>query len=307
MKIDILILNYNGKELMEKFLPSIVEASKASRHECVITVVDNKSADDSYDFVKNSFPSIYFYAARENRLLCSYNEVVKGLKSDIVIFLNNDIRIDRNFIDCLIGHFKDEKVFFVAPKILNFDGNFNGGRSRLELRHGIIKSITEFDKSDIAGSTHFISCGAFRRDIFLKLGGFDDLYLPGIWEDVDLCYRAMKQGYKGIYEPRSIMWHDESTTFKKVYGNREKMILAHRNMFLFFWKNINDHKMIVNHVVMLIPVMIGAFIKNNSEFIIGFFRALPKIGLAISKRAGRLDKNSCFLKDKDLILQGSFK
>ncbi|MDP2929930.1 MAG: glycosyltransferase [Candidatus Omnitrophota bacterium] len=301
MKIDILILNYNGKELMGRFLPSIVEASKASRHECAITVVDNKSADDSRDFVKNGFPLVHFYAAKENRLLCSYNEVVKELKSDIVIFLNNDIKIDRSFIDHLIEHFKDEKVFFVAPKILNFNGNFNGGRSRLELRHGIIKSVTESDKSDIAGSTHFISCGAFRRDIFLKLGGFDDLYLPGIWEDVDLCYRAMKQGYKGIYEPKSIMWHDESTTFKKVYGNREKMILAHRNMFLFFWKNITDIKMLATHMIMLIPNIIGAAIKNNTEFVIGFFRALPKLSEAAKKRAdpGERDRE---LRDKDLIL-----
>lgn len=300
MKIDILVLNYNGKDLLERFLPSIVEASMASSHECKVTVVDNKSTDGSKEFIRSNFPSVSFYEAMENKLLCSYNDVVEGLQSDVIIFLNDDIKLKRDFIDYLAEALKDEKVFFAAPKILNFDGSFNGGRSRLEFRWGIIKSVTELDKSETRGTTQFISCGAFRRRTFMELGGFDKLYLPGIWEDVDLCYRGLKSGYKGVYEPRSIMWHDESTTFKKVYTNREKLILAHRNMFLFLWKNISDPAMILVHIVMLIPLFLVSLMRNRTEIITGFFRALPKIGMAAGEKGE--SKKDFLLKDKELIL-----
>ena len=301
MKINILVLNYNRKDLLGLYLPSVCEAAKMSSNICKVWVVDNASTDGSSEFVKKNFPEVNIVGAKSNRVLFSYNDVVKDLDSDIVIFLNNDIKVKEDFIDPLIGHFRNNRIFFAAPCVLNMDGTFNGGKSRFKFRWGIIKS--EVDKLSYreAGSTQMISCGAFRRGLFLKFGGFDDLYWPGIWEDADLCYRGLKHGYSGVYEPRSVIWHDESTTFKKEYGNREKMILAHRNMFLFFWKNITDIKMIVTHIIMLIPAIAGAIIKNNIEFMIGFFRALPKINEAVKRRAG-LNKKDYVLKDRDLIL-----
>jgi GT2 family glycosyltransferase len=307
MKIDILILNYNGKGLLEAFLPSVRDAAKRSSNICKVHVIDNVSSDGSMEFLKNNFPEINVIRAKANRVLFSYNDIVRQLDSDIVIFLNNDIRVKEDFVDPLAGHFVDDKVFFVAPCVLNMDGTFNGGRSHFEFKLGIIKSVVESDSYNKAGETQMISCGAFRRDMFLELGGFDDLYYPGIWEDADICYRGLKSCLKGVYEPRSIIWHDESTTFKKVYGNREKMTLAHRNMFLFMWKNITDAKMIFAHIIMLAPVLAGAIIKNNTEFVSGFFRALYRLGPAISRRGGSLNKNGCVLKDRDLILKKSFK
>lgn len=299
MKIDILVLNYNGRSLLERFLPSVVEASRASLHPCNVILVDNASSDGSPEFVKSNFPSVSLYQARENKVLFSYNDVVEKLDSDIVIFLNNDIKVDRHFIDALAGDLYDKNVFFSAPKVLNPDGTYNGGRSRLEFKWGIIKSVTENDKSNDKGPTHFISCGAFQRKVFLDLGGFDELYMPGIWEDVDLCYRGLKSGFRGIYNPRSIIWHDESTTFKKVYGYREKMIIAHRNMFLFFWKNINDFKMLASHIALVIPMLCVALLKGQREIVAGFVQALQKLGKAVKKRTA--SKNYKY-KDGDILI-----
>lgn len=301
MKIDILVLNYNGKDLLERFLPSVCAAAKKSSNNCKVWVIDNVSTDNSPEFVKNNFPEINFINAKANRVLFSYNDIVKGLDSDIVIFLNNDIKVKEDFVDYMAGHFNDDKVFFAAPCVLNMDGTFNGGKSHFEFKFGVIKSVVEADSYINAGTTQMISCGAFRRELFVKFGGFDDLYYPGIWEDADICYRGLKSGYKGVYEPRSVIWHDESTTFKKVYGNKEKMILAHRNMFLFLWKNITDIKMMITHLAMLIPAVAGAIIKNNMEFVVGFFKALSRLNEAVKKRAAP-DKMGRVLKDKDLIL-----
>jgi GT2 family glycosyltransferase len=122
------------------------------------------------------------------------------------------------------------------------------------------------------------------------------------WEDADLCYRALKCGYNGIYEPQSIIWHDESTTFSRVYGRRPKNVIAHRNMFLFFWKNIDDPVMWLMHMAMIVPVIAAALLRNNIEFVAGFFKALPHLGSALARRPASAHRKKYYAcKDKDLI------
>lgn len=302
MKVSILVLNYNGKYLLEKFMESVVNAAKNSKHECRVILVDNVSSDGSVEFIERAFPDVLIYRAKENKILFSYNDAVKAINAEIVIFLNNDIRVAVDFIDYLVENFSDEKVFFAAPKILNFENAYNGGKSHFESKLGIIKSVTEKYAPDAAGSTQFISCGAFRGKTFTDLGGFDELYLPGIWEDADICYRGLKSGFKGVYVPKSVIWHDESSTFKKIYGDRKKMIIAHRNMFLFFWKNIDDPGIWILHIAMIIPLIMAALLMNKSEFAVGFVKALPRFWTAFTRRFNMVkERRSYVFKDGDLI------
>jgi len=284
MKIDILVLNYNGRDLLEAFLPSVREAAGNSSHECRAHVVDNRSSDGSLEMLKERFPGVVTHLAPENRVLCSYNETVRELDSDIVIFLNNDIKVEPDFVDHLARHFRDEKVMFAAPRLMNFDNTYNGGRSYLKFSNGGIKVMVDSGRFMEPGATQAISTGAFRRKTFLDFGGFDDLYLPGIWEDVDICFRGQLAGYRGVYEPASLIWHAESTTFHREYGKRRKMRLAHRNMYLFFWKNITDPGMFARHVIFTPPKVIAQYIKGNRECLEGLLLALGRMPLALGKR-----------------------
>src|SRR3989304_7486018 len=121
-KVNIIILNYNGKFLLEKYLPSVVVASEKSSHECRVSVIDNKSTDGSAAFIKQNFKDVILYEAEENRVLCSYNEYLRTIDDEIVIFLNTDIQVDAYFVDPLVGHFNDEDVLFVSPKELSMNG-----------------------------------------------------------------------------------------------------------------------------------------------------------------------------------------
>lgn len=302
MKVDILILNYNGKELLCAFLPSVLRAAQNSSHTCRVWVIDNLSSDGSVDFLKGNFPNVSVFLAKENKVLCSYNDIIKELNSEVVILLNNDIKVKEDFIDYSVENFNDSRVCFVAPCILNFDNSYNGGRSHLEFRGGIVKSIVEGEKAFLKGTTQSIATGAFRREMFISLGGFDELYLPGIWEEVDLCYRALQRGLKGLYEPRSIIWHKEATTFKKEYGERKKMVFAHRNMFLFFWKNITDLKMIVIHCLLLVPLLIFSLLRGKSEFVEGFLKALLKFPAVLKRRDLQFKQKQPLLSDRELII-----
>lgn len=302
MKIDILILNYNGKALLEAYLSSVSEAAKRSRHTCRVHVVDNVSTDGSVEMLAKRFPEVNVIKARENRVLCSYNEAVENLDSDIVIFLNNDIKVEPDFVDHLARHFASSDVMFVAPRLMNFDNTYNGGKSHLEFRNGAVRMVVD-DKGYLEkGATQAISTGAFRRKTFLELGGFDDLYLPGIWEDVDICYRGLSRGWKGVYEPESLIWHDESTTFHREFGKKGKMRIAHRNMFLFFWKNITDKGIFTKHIILTLPRLVFLSLKGQVECLQGFFMALAKLPMALGKRKKALENaGDRYFSDKELI------
>ena len=303
MKVDILILNYNGRDLMKEYLPSVCEAAEKSAHECRVHVVDNQSTDGSIEMLRKDFDSVRLHQAPENKVLCSYNDVVKELDSDVVILLNNDIKVEPDFADYLVAPFNDRKVMFVAPMLKNFDGSYNGGKSIIRSEYGVIKMVVDEENSSNGGQTRAISTGAFRRSDFVDLGGFDDLYLPGIWEDVDLCFHGLKRGLKGLYEPRSVIWHDESTTFNREYGAKKKMCLAHRNMFLFFWKNIHDPALIASHILFLPLRLVYSVLSGKPEMAQGFFMALKKLPEALKKRQADKEGRALEkLKDRNIIV-----
>ena len=282
--VNIVLLNYNGKQLLEKYLPSVVEASKNSAHHCTVSVIDNKSSDSSVDFLRKNFPDVTIYEAKENRVLCSFNDYLNIIADEIVIFLNTDIRVDPYFVDPLIKHFDDKDVLFVAPKELSMKGKYQGNLNRLSFRLGLISTVVQDKKYDVPQYDASVHGGAFDRAKFLYLGGYDDLYLPGIVEDLDLCYRGWKHGWKGIYEPESFYYHEGSTSFKATYGNRVKTLLAYRNTFLFFWKNVTSKRMILMHIISMPFLFIINILRARWLFIKGFFLASARLPEALKRR-----------------------
>lgn len=284
MKVQIIILNYNGRQLLEKYVPSVVAAAKNSRHSCTVAVVDNKSTDGSVEFLRENHAEVIVYEAKENRVLCSQNEYLSSIDDEIVIFLNNDIRVDHNFVDPLIKHFNDKDLLFVAPKELSPEGRYQGNINRLSFRFGLISTSVERKGQDAQQYDSSVGGGAFDRAKLMYLGGFDDLYLPGIFEDLDVCYRGWKHGWKGIYEPASFYYHEGGTSFNAKYGSRGKAILAHRNTFLFFWKNVTSWKMLFIHIVFIPVLLIGNALRGRWLFIEGFFQAIGMLKIAMRKR-----------------------
>jgi N-acetylglucosaminyl-diphospho-decaprenol L-rhamnosyltransferase len=289
-KIDIVILNYNGAEILPLCLPSIMKAAAYSPFPCKVIILDNKSTDNSLRYVQNAFPQIEIVIAEKNKVLFSYNDLLPKLDSDIVLLMNNDIKVDTQFIEPLISHFSDPKVFGVSPKQMNFDGKgYNGGKNKIVMRFGLIQAGQDLfgddnPKMEQPGYTYYNANSAFDRKKFIELGGFDEIYAPFTWEDTDICYRAWKTGLKIVYEPKSVIYHNESYTFdkegKKVKNRR---IISRRNSFIFTWKNINDPALLIQHVVLL-PFNLAWGIIYDWARIAAFFQALLRLPRAISSR-----------------------
>ncbi len=308
MKVGIFILNYNGSGLLRLCLPSIVEAAARSRYQCEVVVVDNRSVDDSRDLVAAEFPGVGFRVMKENRVLCSFNEVARDSDADKIILLNNDLVVDKNFIDPLIGIFSEkENVFLSAARVYNFDGTeLEEGRTKAIVKWGSLKGISKYkgyeNELENIDYTFQAGFGAFDRKKFLELDGYDPLYLPGILEDTDICFRAWRSGYKCFYQPRSHIYHIGKASFKKRFGNRKLLAISHRNTYFFMWKNITDKKMLFMNIFFAAPRMFYALVTMKWEIIWGFLWFLQRIPDVLKRRKQEFENRGCYIKgDKEVL------
>jgi len=294
LETRIVVLNYNGRELMAECLPSIIEAAQRARRSTVVTVLDNQSTDDSVAFLRAQFPSVDIMPAKANRILFSYNEALAKMRESVVILLNNDIRVAHDFVDPLIDPFEnDENVFAVGSQCRDFDGKgFQGEKSIAGMRFGLFWTDSRYpgyerDK-DRPSWTAQVALGAVDREKFLKLGGYDDLYFPGMWEDTDISFRAYRSGWHCLYEPRSVIYHKGQVSFHKEYGSARRATIAYRNTFLFMWKNLSGLVCGISQLFWVPLRILFSFAKGNRELFLGLCQALPMRKIAIARREKKI-------------------
>jgi len=298
MNISIVIPNYNGQDLLRKNLPKVLEVVEGAE----IVIVDDASIDGSLK-VLNSFGSKIKVIKNEKNLGFSstVNMGVGEARWEIVVLLNTDVVPQKGFLDPLIAHFKDENVFAVGcmDKSIESGKIILRGRGIGSWKRGfLVHSRGEIDKTNtlwVGGGS-----GAFRKSIWEKLGGLNELYNPFYWEDIDLSYRALKSGYKIIFEPKSVVIHEhEKGAIKKTYSDFKVKTIAYRNQFIFVWENATDYSLQFSHLVFLPYHFIKALLRFDLAFFIGFLRAFilfPRIIIS------SLNYQKLFIrKDKELM------
>lgn len=299
MNLSVVIPNYNGQDLLKKNLPKVLEAVGDAE----IIVVDDASVDASLEALDSFKEKIRVMKNEKNLGFSStVNFGVKEAKGDIVILLNTDVIPERGFLAPLLSHFKDDKVFAVGC----MDKSIENGKAVLRGR-GIggwkrgffVHSRGEVDKTNtlwVNGGS-----GAFRKSIWKKLGGFNELYNPFYWEDIDLSYRALKCGYEIVFEPKSIVVHEhEKGAIKKKFSESKVRSIAYRNQFIFVWKNATDLDLQLLHLFWLPYHFIKAFIKADLAFFIGFFAALLQLPKIVSSSLE--DQKMFVLRDSQVTL-----
>jgi len=293
MSISIVIPNYNGEELLKKNLPKVFDMISSYKDgDFEIIVTDDCSIDNSLivlNALKSKMSSIYkninFKIVRNEKNLGFSSNVNKGIKEakgEIVILLNSDVIPEKGSLNPLLKHFEDPEVFAVG----SMDKSIESGKVVLRgrgigkwQRGFLVHSRGEVNKL----STLWVSCGsgAFRKSIWDKLGGLDTLYNPFYWEDIDLSYRALKSGYKILFEPKSIVLHEhEKGAIKSSYTSSQVKRIAYRNQFIFVWKNTTDLDLQLLHLFWFPYHLAKALVRRDWNFFVGFFKAfilLPKI------------------------------
>lgn len=279
MNLSVVIPNYNGQDLLKKNLPKVIEAAGDAE----IIVVDDSSLDNSLSILDKFGSKLKVIRNEKNSGFSStVNRGVKAAKGDIIILLNTDVIPEKGFLEPLLKHFQDEKIFAVGcmDKSIEDGKTILRGRGVGSWKKGFfVHSRGEVNRTNtlwVNGGS-----GAFRKSIWNKLGGFNSLYNPFYWEDIDLSYRALKSGYKILFEPRSIVIHEhEKGIIKKKFSSGQVKNIAYRNQFIFIWKNATDLDLQFLHLFWLFYYFIKAFLRRDLAFFKGFFSAfilLPKI------------------------------
>lgn len=300
--VSVVIPNWNGRDLLEKHLLSVVDAVRAHGHpDNEIIVVDNASSDGSARFLHANFPTDLVKVLTLQRNLGfggGSNAGFRAAKNDIVVLLNNDMRVAPDFLPPLLAAFSDEKVFSVSCQIFFSDPHKlreETGLTQswwtagwLRVRHRIDEAIQTLYPCAYGGG----GSSAFDRRKFLALGGFDDLLRPFYLEDTDLGYMAWKRGWKVLYQPNSHVWHEHRGTIGKTFSKAYIDSVLEKNFLLFTWKNIHEWRRLLEHFFFaaagaLVSVVFGESLERAS--LRGFGRACLQLPRLVASRWRALD------------------
>lgn len=308
---SIIILNWNGKDLLAQGLPSVLAAVEFAGGECEIIVADNGSNDGSVEFIRRQVPSVRLIALDKNYGFGEgNNRAVAEAKGEIIVLLNNDMVVEKGFLHPLLRAFDAEDNLFAAGCQIFF-------RDQSKRREETGKTFAYWDKgtlrflhqeiTDLDYERKYIpitwasgGAAAFDRKKFLALGGFRSLYSPAYYEDTDLSYRAAKRGWKILLAVESTVYHEHRASANKRFTPPELQALIRRNQFLFLWSNISSNTMLLEHALAFFPRLIKyGMRKGGGVEWKAFLTALPNFFLARS--FNRHERSSSALRDEELL------
>jgi GT2 family glycosyltransferase len=240
--VSILILNYNGKNLTDKLLNSIKKLR--SKYKSEIIVVDNASTDNSLEFIKKKHKNVKLVVNKENRIYSGINSGLKFCKGKYILFLNNDMELDRDCIKNLVNTIESDKdIAMVAPKLVNhYHRKLKSGGTWVSrtFYNGHIQGNGKDNQKEIP----YLGVGLIRKD-FVDVFGylFDPDYLIYA-EDLDLGLRIRLYNKKMIFCPNAIMRHMHAVTMKKK-GKAFSTFLLERNSLMTFFKILSIKNLII--------------------------------------------------------------
>lgn len=287
MKTAIVIINYNGLNLIKKFMPSIITNSSNFN----IYVIDNNSTDDSINYIKNNFSNINIINNSSNLGYAGgYNEGIKKIDEDLLVFLNNDATfLDENSLSNLVKVFKENSEIKVAqPKIIDFTNQekfeysgaaggfidffgypFCRGRifSNVELKNNYNTTREVFWASG--------TCFAVRRSTFVEHNGFDESFFAHM-EEIDLCWRIKRKNIddKIVAVGNSEVYHLGGGSL--TYNSSNKYYLNFRNSIIMMIKNIPGKyffQFLLGRLFLDFLILIFSIITLKFNLLIGIVKA----------------------------------
>lgn len=266
LKVAIVILNWNGKKLLEQFLPAMMNRTN---NDAKIYVADNASSDSSINFLKTNYPEIKIIQNASNGGYAKgYNDALKNIDADIYALVNSDIEVTDNWVQPVVKEFlNDENTAIIQPKILDYKNKKKfeyagaaGGYIDLlgyPYCRGRIFSTLENDTEQYNDTAEIFwasgACFFIRSKVYHQLGGFDEDYFAH-QEEIDLCWRTQNEGYKIKYVGKSIVYHIGGATLNE--ASPIKTFLNFRNSLFTILKNVPLRYLFL---VILLRLLLDAF------------------------------------------------
>jgi len=308
--VSIVIPTWNGRRLLEQFLPSVFAASARYRErsgcEVQIVVVDDGGTDDTAFWLAEVYPGrVELLMKRHNEGFShACNTGFAHARNPVVFLLNNDVEVDVDAIAPLVEHFAADDVFAVACETVNLETGVASGigklgsfsRGFLRVHAGYLPTADGREWPSIFASG---GAAAFAREKLMALGGFDTLYAPFYWEDVELSYRAWKRGWRVLFEPNSRVRHQVSSTIGKVFARHDVRAIEHRNRLLAHWVNVHDRELWRRHRTAVAVLGLTAVVRLDFAFLDGLAQAMGRRGEAMRRRGE--ERAAAVRSDRDVL------
>lgn len=269
MQTAVVILNWNGKNFLEQFLPVLI---RQTRDEARIVVADNASTDGSVGLIREQFPSVDVIIHPENAGFASgYNQALRQVDATYYVLLNSDIEVTEGWLKPMIDMMEsDPMIGACQPKIMSYyekeKFEYAGAAGGYIDKYGypfcrgrIFNSI-EVDRGQYNDETEIFwatgACMVVRADLFHSLGGLDDDFFAHM-EEIDFCWRLNNAGYKVMYCPASTVFHIGGGTLPKI--SWKKTYLNFRNNFFLLYKNLPANRLFKTFAVRLVLDALAAF------------------------------------------------
>lgn len=308
MRVAVVILNWNGKSFLEKFLPSVIEHSENA----TIYVADNASSDDSVALVHNHFPTVKLIETGSNLGFAGgYNAALADLTEEFFVLLNSDVEVSANWLQPMVELMdSDSSVVVCQPKILQYNNRSSfeyagaaGGfidKFGFPFCRGRIFETCEEDNGQYDEPTEVFwatgACMFVRSEVYHQLGGLDADFFAHM-EEIDFCWRTKRSGWKVMAEPRSTVYHVGGGTLSK--SNPRKTFLNFRNGLELLCKNLPKSRLVPVLFVRMVLDGIAALkflLSGQSQDFVAVFKAhmafYGRLRTTLNKRTGNFDSVS---------------
>lgn len=281
MKTSVVILNWNGAEMLRRFLPSVIAYSQGEGVE--ICVADNASSDNSCEVIEREFPEVRLIRLSENYGFAEgYNRALQQIDAEYVVLLNSDVEVTSGWLEPMTDYLdKHPQVAACQPKLLSFQEKscfeYAGAAGGFIDKYGYpfcrgrIFDVVESDRGQYDDIIPvFWATGAallIRLQVYREVGGLDGRFFAHM-EEIDLCWRLRSRGYGIVCLPFSKVYHVGGATLKK--ENPRKTLLNFRNNLIMLYKNLPENELYRVMRVRLFLDYLAAFVfllkgdKNNS-------------------------------------------
>ncbi len=309
--VSVVIPTYNGRKLLEKHLPEVARVLQKGDE---IVIADDASTDDTVQWLqsytaelkKSDITLTWAVHEKNQRFSATVNTGVKKAVHNSIFLLNNDVSpLTSDIVARLQVWFSDPDMFAVgcAEVTENASDARVSGRGTGDFRRGL--AVHWYDPDQTVHNTLWTTGGSMMldREKFLAIGGMDTLYYPAYEEDRDLSYRALKHGWKVLFEPRARVWHQHESTNASVFGKRKMLIDSWKNQYLFVWKNITDLDLLFLHIIWLPYHLTFSSARSNGAAFQGFIRAVAQLPYALQQRSAV--RSLWRLSDKDVFRQAA--
>ena len=318
MTTAVVILNWNGKHMLERFLPSVTAHTTGNAE---VVIADNGSTDDSLTFLQEHYPTLRVIKMDKNYGFAEgYNRALAQIEADYYVLLNDDVEVTPYWIEPVIAQMQQHPDTAICqPKLLMYDQRdtfeYAGGAGGFIDKYGYpfcrgrLFTTLEQDQGQYNDAREiFWASGAamfVRADVWKKLGGLDGEFFAHM-EEIDFCLRAKNAGYRVEYCPQSVVYHVGGGTLPK--SNPRKTYLNFRNNMALLYKNLPQRRLIWVMLCRVVLDYVAAFkfllegkpkeFKAVAQAHHAFYRWLPTLK---TRRCRDAEPVSCTLNSLLLI------